>query len=185
MSLRFEEASNESYDVMAKVRKEHFNSLEKARIKLLFDTKMRKQGTGIVLAQIHKPSELLKFFMTQDDKDAVAAYNYVVTLDKAAWGAADDADRVRLIRHELRHAYHDSDALDPYKLTPHDVLDFRVELELNADDMFWGNRVAAAARKIYDGQHPKQERLPGAAVPKGKAKTKTTTKRKPPLQVVP
>jgi hypothetical protein len=168
---------------MAKVRKEHFNSLEKARIKLLFDTKMRKQGTGIILAQIHKPGELLKFFMIEADRDAVAAFNYVVTIDKAAWGAAEEEDRVKLIRHELRHAFHDSDALDPWKLITHDVLDFRVELEMNADDMFWGNRVAAAARKIYDAEHPKQERLRGANVPKTKPKTKT--RKGPGLQVVP
>ncbi len=166
--LRFEEATEEAGKVLAKVRGETFQLIDKAHIKLLFDTKMRKHGTGLILGRICKPDDLLKFFTRREDREHIEYFDYVITLDKVAWGLAADVDKVRIVRHELRHVFHDADATDPWKLWPHDVEDFRIELRENEDDPDWGVNLMVKTRAAYAGVAPQQGTIPGAPPPEKK-----------------
>jgi predicted metallopeptidase len=60
-----------------------------------------------------------------------------------------EEDKVRIIRHELRHIFYDSEATVPYKTIDHDVTDFMVEIELNHDDLKWNQRVSEIAQSVY------------------------------------
>jgi hypothetical protein len=160
MALRYEEADKDAVRLMEDVRAKHFASIARARIKLLYDLKRRKSVNGLTLGQIRKPNDLLRFF-SRKDAAAVQGYDYVITIDKVAWGAISDTDRVRIIRHELRHTDYDIEAKDPYRLVKHDVNDFRAEIELNKDDPEWGTRVAALAVEIY-AQQADNEKPPAA-----------------------
>ena len=182
MALRYEEADKDAVRLMEEVRAKHFPGMERARIKLLYDLRRRKAVNGLVLGAIRKPNDLVRFF-SRKDASAVQDYDYVITVDKVAWMAASELERIRLIRHELRHTDYDIEAKDPFRLIKHDVNDFRAEIKLNEDDPEWANRVAARAVEIYAQQaedqheHPKQGTIPGADVqPKTDRKRRSAEK---------
>ena len=175
MALRFEEADKETVDLMEALRAKLFPWAKKAQIKLLFDTKKRKKSGMLVMGSITRPGELLRYFSRQDAK-TIQGYDYVITLDKMAWCGIEKADKIRILRHELRHICIDDDKPDPYMLQPHDVNDFEVEIGLNQDDPDWGKRVATITAAGYkneaNGLHPYQGAVPGAGKPEEKPVTK-------------
>ena len=140
---RFEDVTQDEYLILNEIRARHFSELAGAEIKIVFDTKKRKSGGKIVLARIKKPSEVEKFLCT----DPV---DYIIFLDQNAWALADSEDRVRLIRHELRHTLVDFDSDNPYKLRDHSITDFYSEVKLNEDDPRWAERVGVATLAIYE-----------------------------------
>ena len=147
--MRFEECSEEVFKVMNEVIEKHFPELISCIIHPIFDLKKRIKGGNIVLASIQKPNEMLRFF-TIDDSDTGEGYNYVIRIDKNAWDNIEEIDKKRLIRHELNHTLVDFDASDPYKIIPHDIEDFVVEIERNKDDVDWAKRVGAVALSKYE-----------------------------------
>jgi hypothetical protein len=168
MALRYELADDDAVKLVDEIRAEHFPDISKAVIKVLFDLRKRKKGSGLVLGRIVKPSDLIRFF-TAGNAAAIEGCDYVICLDKVVWDASGESDRVRLIRHELRHAYYDTDAKNPsFRIVPHDVQDFRAEITLNEDDPLWAERVGQLAAQVYAQRkddrpktHKKQGRIPG------------------------
>lgn len=152
---RYEEAPESVYEVMREVKKEYFPELKNASIKMLYDTKKRTSSGMIVLGRIMKPNDLINLFTK---KEALLAgghegYDYIVALDKVCWENLAKIDQVRIIRHELRHTYFDIDAEDnPYKLMGHTFSDFHEEVELNAVDPRWRERIGSLTSEIYDQQ---------------------------------
>jgi hypothetical protein len=147
--MRYEEADESAVLLLEEIRAEVSPWLREAHIKVLFDLRKRKKNGGLCLARITKVDDVLRFF-TQRVAETLAGYDYVITLDRMAWRGMTYADRVRVIRHELRHI-HFTETLDPIIL-PHDVNDFEVEIAANQDDPTWGKRVAAMALAAYKNQ---------------------------------
>ena len=107
-------------------------------------------GGHIVLGHIMKTNDLIRH-LTKEDASSAEGYDYIITIDKKGWEALDDKDRVRLLRHELRHTYFDIDAEEnPYKLIDHSISDFYEEVELNKDDPKWRQRAATMVADIYE-----------------------------------
>jgi len=150
MGLRYEEVNDEVMSVLKEVRKEYFPELKNAKIKVLFDIKKRKSGGMLVLARIMKTNDLLRH-LTKDEAEAMEGYDYIIALDKTCWENIIRDDKIRIMRHELRHAYFDIESEDnPYKLQNHSISDFYEEVEYNKDDPRWRERLASVVEDIYE-----------------------------------
>jgi len=144
---RYEEVPDSFKIETIQVLEQFFPELRTVKIKLLFDTKKNFHGGKLVLGKCQKPNDLIKYFSVKESNNE-EGYQVVVTFDKFACQFASEADRVRLIRHELRHIQYDPDT-GAITLLPHDFEDFIAEVELNKDDPDWGTRVATAAIRQY------------------------------------
>jgi hypothetical protein len=148
MTTRFESAPQDAYDMLREVRREHFPELRNAEILILLDKKKRMSGGAIVLGRIQKANDLIKV-LTEETVDE--GYDYIMYLDKKMWNQCDDADKERVIRHELRHCFVDLDARGtPFKLIGHTIEDFYEEVDLNQDDPRWRIRVAEVIAIAYE-----------------------------------
>jgi len=150
MGLRYEEVNEEVMSVLKEVKSEYFPELKNAKIKVLFDIKKRKSGGRVVLARIMKTNDLLRH-LTKDEADAMEGYDYIITIDKKCWDSIIRDDKIRIVRHELRHTYFDIESEDnPYKLLDHSISDFYEEVEFNKDDPRWRERLATVVEDIYE-----------------------------------
>ncbi|MCX5817409.1 MAG: putative metallopeptidase [Proteobacteria bacterium] len=150
MGLRYEEVNEEVMSVLKEVKSEYFPELKNAKIKVLFDIKKRKVGGMVILARIMKTNDLLRH-LTIDEADAMEGYDYIITLDKTCWDSVIRDDKIRIVRHELRHACFDIESEDnPYKLQDHSISDFYEEVEYNNDDPRWRERLATVVEDIYE-----------------------------------
>ncbi len=150
MGLRYEEATPMALDMLREIKSKSFGELKNAKIKLLFDLKKRKSGGRIVLSRIMRTNDLIRH-LTQDEAGVMEGYDYIITLDKKCWDNIPDQDRIRILRHELRHTYYDIESdNDPYKLVTHSVTDFYEEIEINQDDPRWRERVGTLTEDIYE-----------------------------------
>ncbi|HEX2965330.1 MAG TPA: putative metallopeptidase [Syntrophorhabdaceae bacterium] len=157
MALRYEEATPSVIKMLKDLKAKDFGELKNAKIKVLFDLKKRKSGGRIVLGKIMKTNDLIRL-LTKDEVEVIEGYDYIITLDKKCWDHIVDEDRVRILRHELRHAYFDVESEnDPYKLVTHSITDFYEEVEANRKDPRWRERVGTLVEDIYEQE--KEARL--------------------------
>jgi hypothetical protein len=148
MSSRYSFAPQSVMDLLDQVRQEHFPGLAQAKFLVLFDEKKRMRLGAYVLAQVRRAQEVVRLVYEQAEGEDC---DYVLSLDKEVWLRIEQADRVRLLRHELRHCWEDIEAEDlPWKLVGHEIEDFHAEVALNADDPQWAQRLAAVADSIYE-----------------------------------
>lgn len=147
---RYEDVGSDVYKLLKELIEERFTELRNCNIKLLFDNKKKKSKGKLVLAQIQKPNEFVKFF-TIDEAGTDRGYDYIITIDKVCWGLADEDDKKRLLSHELRHTDVDIDSeRNPYKLRGHTVEDFMEEIELNSDNPRWCERLVISTEAMYE-----------------------------------
>lgn len=152
MGLRYEEVTEEAGKLLDEVQAQHFPELKNAKIIMLFDLKKRTSGGRVVLGRIMKTNDLLRH-LTRDEAVAMEGYDYIVTIDKQGWDAIGREDRIRVLRHELRHTFYDIESENnPYRLVDHSITDFYEEVELNKDDPKWRERVATVVADIYEQQ---------------------------------
>jgi hypothetical protein len=144
---RFEDATNDVINMVEKIKKEVFDQLLNAKIKILMDTKKRKIGGKYVLGRIKKTNDELKALALNEHDEP---YDYILFLDKVVFNTINDIDKIRLIRHELQHCEVDVEADNPYKIKGHEVEDFHDEIIYNQDDPRWGERIAIIADSIYE-----------------------------------
>lgn len=143
---RYVEVGDDVVEVFLDLLEERFPSLIQLKIKLIFDTKRRVKLGSVVLASVELASEKLKFF--SKDNLAVDGYDVVITLDLKAWELASEADRKRVISHEMRHIFIDENG-NP-KLLQHDISDFRAEQKLNTDDPDWSFKLVTLVNDVYE-----------------------------------
>ena len=73
------------------------------------------------------------------------------------WDNIERIDKIRLLRHELRHIYVDTDSeRNPYKLVDHDVTDFAEEIALNTDDTRWAERLGDLTIELYSQEQDRE-----------------------------
>jgi hypothetical protein len=167
MGLRYEEVTDDVVNLLNEVQTKHFPELKNAKIIVLFDLKKRTSGGRVVLGRIMKTNDLLRH-LTKDDAIAIDGVDYIVSLDKQGWDAIGADDRVRVLRHELRHTFYDIESEDnPYRLVDHSITDFYEEVDLNKDDPRWRERVATVVADIYEQQKEDKKKDRGR---KGKRK---------------
>ncbi len=148
--IRFEDVTEDVIRLANDIQTKYFPELVNVKIKYLFDLKERTSGGKTTLGMCHKTDDIEKLLSAEEARDE-DGYQYIITLDKIAYMNIEDVDRIRLLRHELRHVlYLGDEAKQSYKIYPHDVTDFITEIELNADDPRWAMRVASLASNIYE-----------------------------------
>jgi hypothetical protein len=150
MSTRYEQVTEGVYEILKQVREEHFPELAGAEILCIFDTKKKKAKGKLALASIQSTNDLQKF-LTLEDTGTEEGYDYILRIDKNAWEIAETADKIRLIRHELRHTKVDSEAAKPWGLRGHSIEDFYTEIRLNEDNPRWAQELAGRVMAAYEG----------------------------------
>lgn len=145
---RYEEVPENVEVLYEKIKKEHFPYLANAKILFLLNKKKMMTKGRVVLGKIMKPSALVKYLSRNEAPDD--GYDYIMYLDSKLINHCDETDIERVLRHELRHIFYDSDSKNPFKLIDHDFTDFYDEVELNKDDPNWANRVARTVSLIYE-----------------------------------
>ena len=156
MALRYEDVTGTVMEMFRRVKSQHFPELKNAKIKVLFDLKKRKSVGRVVIGRIVKANDLIRHLTKNGN--AEEGYDFIITLDKKCWDHITDEDRVKILRHELRHTSYDLESEDnPYKLVDHSILDFYEEVEMNQSDPRWRERVAILTEDIYEQE--KEARL--------------------------
>jgi hypothetical protein len=149
ISMKYEHVPDHILEMYEKIRSQYFPHLANAKILFLINKKKMVSKGNIALGKIVKPNDLVKFLSR--DEAPENGYDYVMLLDNKLISHCDDTDIKRVLRHELRHTFFDSDSLKtPYKLVDHDFSDFYDEVELNKDDPTWAKRVAQTVSLMYD-----------------------------------
>lgn len=143
---RYLEVDSSVMDVFYKVLNERFPAYGNIKFKLMFDTKKRMRKGKLVLASTELTNEKIRHFTATEDLPE--GYDYLIILDEVAWVHASDADRERIISHELNHVFIDEKG--NYKLIDHDVEDFLVEIKRNEDNPDWAYDLAALTKSIYE-----------------------------------
>jgi len=148
MSTRFEPVTEDVTRLVETVQEEFFPELSNIKILVLFDTKKRKSGIKYVVGRMTKTNELTRYLSLDETEDG-EGFDYIMYLDKYVFMELEGDDRVRIVRHEMRHIEIDTDAKNPFKLKGHDVEDFYEEVELNSDDLRWVERVGQIAESVH------------------------------------
>jgi len=157
MPGRFSEVTSDVDDILHEVRQQYFPELVNAKILCLFDIKKRQSKGKIILARIKKSDDLVRH-LTINETDNEEGFDYIVFIDQMIWTNIEREDKIRLIRHELRHTLYDVDSrTTPYKLISHDVEDFIAEIELNSDDLRWSQRVGELLEHLYSQERETEE----------------------------
>ena len=147
--LRFEDAPDEVITLMNRIISESFSELANAKIKVIFDLKKRLSNGKVVLGRFQKTSDLLRHLTVEEAADDFG-FDYIMYLDKMIFTNITEGDKIKIIRHELRHSNVDMEADNPYKLRGHDLEDFTEEVELNSDDLRWAERCVTIGLSLYD-----------------------------------
>jgi len=146
MGNRYLDCSEDLVEVFISVMEQRFPALGYLKFKLVFDTKKRVSKGRLTLASIEVASEKIKYF--SKDNVAVDGYDYVIIVDNKAWELASDADKRRLMSHELRHVFIDESGR--CKTVDHDVQDFAIEIKANEDDPDWGKKLVRLVTDVYE-----------------------------------
>jgi Zn-dependent peptidase ImmA (M78 family) len=153
---RYEDAGQDVKDLAKEIIAEFMPELRSVKINYLYDLKKRKSGGFYTLARCQKSNDLIKY-LTIDESGDEEGYQYIIYLDKMIWNNIEKPDKIKLLRHELRHVWIDPDAKSPYKLCDHDVSDFYEEIELNVDDPRWSERLSGLVESLYEQEEDMEE----------------------------
>lgn len=149
IDIRFQECPDHIFLLMNKIiKKENMFYLEDAKILIILDTKKRMSRKKIVLGRIMKTNDMLRF-LSIEQNDLLAGYDYIMLLDKAATDMAGPEYLEKLVRHELRHCVYDDTKENPWGIRAHDIEDFYNEVELNKDDPEWAQKLAMKVHGHY------------------------------------
>lgn len=142
---RYYDPDQATLELVEEVRRERFGNLVNANIKVIMDSKekINKISGRVEFANIKKPNDVENFLVDGDEE-----YDYFLFIHEMVWELANPDNRKRIISHELRHAHVDEKG--NYKIIPHEVEDFVVELELNKDDPHWSLDLAELTRFTFE-----------------------------------
>jgi len=142
---QFRKADSSVYTVFLDLIEKVFPELSGYSFGLLYREKIQKSRGGVVLASICQPTKLLSYFAKND---AGKPFDFLMVVDEMGWVCAKEPDRIRIIRHELRHIRLSEKGVP--KLVDHDFQDFYKEVDLNADDPSWCQKLVEITLAGYD-----------------------------------
>jgi predicted metallopeptidase len=143
---RYEDGNDQLTEVFLDVMEEHFPQLQYLKFKLIFDLKQRVSKGRLVLASIETASPKIKYL--SKDNIAIDGYDLLMIVDQKAWEVASADQRVKLIRHELRHVQIDEKG--GVKIVGHEIEDFHIEVKLNQDNPEWRMQLATLTHDMYE-----------------------------------
>lgn len=143
---RYEDSDDSLVEVFLNVMEEHFPQLQYLKLKLIYDLKQRISKGRLVLASIETASPKIKYL--SKDNIAIDGYDLLLIADQKAWEVASIDQRVKLVRHELRHVQIDEKG--GVKIVGHEIEDFHVEVKLNQDNPEWRMQLATLTHDMYE-----------------------------------
>jgi predicted metallopeptidase len=143
---RYEDGDDGLTEVWVNVIEEHFPQLQYLKFKLIYDLKQRVSKGRLVLASIETASPKIKYL--SKDKIAIDGYDLLMIVDMKAWEVASRDQRVKLVRHELRHVQIDEKGA--VKIVGHEIEDFHIEVKLNSDSPEWRMQLATLTHDMYE-----------------------------------
>jgi hypothetical protein len=152
METRYIEAGPKEYELLNDLIAEVFPELVNAKFKIFFNLKKHVSQTKIVLAHIEMTDDLTRY-LTISEFDMAEGADYCIFLDHVLWTTLlvdRPDDKIRLMRHELRHTRVEPDSKRPYKISPHDIEDFVEEVKLNKDNPGWMSPIAQLLSAVYE-----------------------------------
>ena len=147
---RFIEATSEPFDIINELISTEFPYLSGAKFEVVFDTKKRKSGDRLVFGRVQSTNDLTKYLSA--DKNNPDGADYIMYLDATLWENMEDADKKRLVYHELCHCNVDLDKKNPYKIKDHEIQMFESEIDYNADDPKWTMRLGTMLEALYEDE---------------------------------
>lgn len=150
--LRYEDVPDRAYKTLEFVRKLWFPDLKGAQILLVFDKQQARNKGKVVLASIRKASDLQKYLSIEGTSKSITGYDYIITLDKVAWRRAGKENRIRIIRHELRHTQIHMSITSPWGLRGHSLEDFYSEIKLNKHNPRWAQELVGITEAVYSAK---------------------------------
>lgn len=142
---RYYETDVTTRNLFEEVRRERFEGLADAKIKLIMDLKPKiDQLRGAVIFASIKPTNEVEKYLTEQE----SGYDYFIFINCLVWDLANVKDKKRILSHELRHCFIDNNG--KYKVIKHDIEDFFAEVKLNEDDPMWGQALSTIAMAKYD-----------------------------------
>jgi len=145
--MKYDDVPESIYEMYENLKVKYFSHLANAKILFLVNKKKMMQRGNVVLGKIVKPNELVRYLSRNEAPED--GYDYIILFDSNLIQHCEELDIERVLRHELRHAFFDSESKSPYKLIDHDFSDFYDEVELNKDDPSWAKRVSQTVSLIY------------------------------------
>jgi hypothetical protein len=142
---QFRKADSSVYTTFLDMIEKVFPNLSSYSFGLLYREKIKKSKGGVIMAEICQPTKLLSYFAKNDNGNP---FDFLIIVDEMAWCCANDNDKIRLMRHELRHISISEKGVA--RLIGHDFQDFYAECDLNADDPSWGQKLAEIILAGYD-----------------------------------
>ena len=161
--MKFEEIDSHTQELFDKV-KEGFPDIENAKFKLLFRKNKKGNEDFIVFAEICKFSSLVKHITMDIPGFEDEGLHYCVIIDNNIWNVLDDADKWRILRHELLHTSvkYKEDGTVEYNIRKHTVETFYEEIELESKgtpdcDPRWKEKIVTTAIALYDEMKEKEK----------------------------
>lgn len=143
---RYEDSDDSLVEVFLNVMEEHFPQLQYLKFKLIYDLKQRVSKGRLVLASIETAGPKIKYL--SKDNIAIDGYDLLLIVDQKTWEVASADQRVKLVRHELRHVQIDEKGC--VKIVGHEIEDFHVEVKLNKDNPEWRMHLAMLTSDMYE-----------------------------------
>lgn len=145
---RYHEVDENTQSLFENIKDEYFPELVNCYVKPLFDTKGKKSKKSYKFGWIKKANEIIRY-LTSAEVDREEGYDFIIYLDYNIWVNIDEADKTRILRHELRHIGYDPESNNPFYEREHDIEDFVQEIQLNSEEPNWKERVGQVADSIY------------------------------------
>jgi hypothetical protein len=152
MTTRYIEAGPKEYELLNDLIAEVFPELVNAKFKIFFNLKKHINQGRLVFSHIEMTDDLTRY-LTISEFDMTEGADYCIFLDHVLWVtllAEKPDDKVRLMRHELRHCWVETESKRPYKITPHDIEDFVEEIKFNQDNPGWKTPIAQLLDAVYE-----------------------------------
>lgn len=152
--MKYEDVEDDVVDFFNKVILDYnFSDVQDARFKLVYRNKKKGNKKFITFAEICATSEMIRYLTSKEIEDG---YDYIVIIDKNIYEAIDEKDKIRILRHELRHcdvSVNEKTGTITYGTRKHTVEDFYEDMEIEAQpdgDVRWKERIASIAESIYE-----------------------------------
>jgi len=156
--LQFEEGPSDADDIVKELifsGDKFFSALAGAKIKTLFNLKKKLSLGRIILAEIRKTSEIQRYLTAETIE---YGYDFFIIIDKILWTRVitNRRDKIRLIRHELRHIDSNLGEFGKWGIRGHEIEDFHKEVESNKDKPRWAEELAILMSVMYEAEDDPQ-----------------------------
>ena len=145
--MKYDDVPESIYELFEQLKGKYFPHLANAKVLLLIYKKRMTHKGNLALGKIIKPNDLSRYLSRNEAPED--GYDYIILLDGKLLAHCEESDIERVLRHELRHTFFDSESRAPYKLVDHDFSDFYDEVEINKDDPTWAKRLSQTVSLIY------------------------------------